>query len=86
MNHNAKQLYEKMVDFRRFAVVLLAVGAYFYLGVVIPSETKVMKDLYMMMAATSGSLAGSVLFFIFSNQCQTRLMEMEEGREYLMKK
>jgi hypothetical protein len=86
MKQNAKQLYEKMVDFRRFAVVLLAIGAYFYLGVVIPSETKLMKDLYIMMAASSAFLAGSVLFFHFSNQCQTKLMEMEEGREYLMKK
>ncbi|EIJ78961.1 hypothetical protein PB1_15424 [Bacillus methanolicus PB1] len=86
MNQNAKKLYEKMVDYKRFAVVLLAVGAFFYLGAVIPSATKVMADLYIKMAATTGFLAGSVLFFILSKQCQTRLMELEEGREYIMKK
>ncbi|UQD52829.1 hypothetical protein C0971_12875 [Bacillus methanolicus] len=86
MNHNAKKLYEKMIDYKRFAVVLLAVGAFFYLGVVIPSATKVMADLYIRMAASTGFLANSVMFFILSSRCQSRLMEMEEGQEYLIKK
>ncbi|MDP4154175.1 MAG: YrhC family protein, partial [Bacillota bacterium] len=33
MKNEAKQLYEKMVDLKRFAVILLAAGVFFYLGV-----------------------------------------------------
>ncbi|MEH7887148.1 YrhC family protein, partial [Bacillus sp. JJ1609] len=29
---NAKQIYEKMVDYKQFATVLLTVGVFFYLG------------------------------------------------------
>ncbi|MFE8703255.1 YrhC family protein [Cytobacillus sp. FJAT-54145] len=82
---NAKELYEKMVDYKRFAMVLLAVGAFFYLGVIIPSE-KPMMDLYMMICASTLLLSGSILFFNFSKQMRKKLMEMEEGEEYLMKK
>ena len=83
---NAKQLYEKMVDYKQFATVLLTVGAFFYLGIIIPSDTKVMTDIYIATGASVGFLAGSFLFFSISKKYRNQLIESEEGQEMLMKK
>ncbi|WP_257985195.1 YrhC family protein [Bacillus sp. T33-2] len=83
---NPKQLYEKMIDFKQYAVVLLAVGAFFYLGTIIPSEIKAASDIYISAGASTGFLVLSILFFFLSKQCQSKLTETEEGQEYLMKK
>lgn len=82
---NAKELYEKMVDFRQYGVILLAAGVFFYLGVIIPSNVKVMKDIYISAGASSGLLLFSVLFFSLSKSCRNKLIDSEEGQEYLMK-
>ncbi|WP_231687933.1 YrhC family protein [Bacillus sp. FJAT-27251] len=81
---NAKKLYEKMVDYRQFGIVLMAVGAFFYLGVILPSVTAVMADKYIAMGASTGFLILSVLSFILAKKCQGKLAETEEGQEYLM--
>lgn len=83
---NAKQLYEKMVDYKQFATVLLTVGAFFYLGIIIPSDTKVMTDIYIATGASVGFLTGSFLFFSISKKYRNQLIESEEGQEMLMKK
>ncbi|WP_246017885.1 YrhC family protein [Mesobacillus subterraneus] len=83
---NTKQLYEKMVDYKQFAIVLLTVGAFFYLGTILPSETKVMTDIYIAAGASTGFLAGSILFFSIAKKYRNQLIESEEGQEWLMKK
>lgn len=82
----AKNLFEKMVDYKRFATVLLAVGAFFYLGVIIPNETRSTADLNIMILSSMSFLAVSILFFIQSKQCQIRLSEMEDDQDMQMKK
>nr|WP_257391908.1 YrhC family protein [Mesobacillus jeotgali] len=82
----ARQLYEKMVDFKQFATILLAVGAFFYLGTIIPSETKVMTDIYIATGASVVFLAVSIVFFSFAKKYRNQLIESEEGQELLMKK
>ena len=79
MEKQTKKIYEKMVDFRQFAVVLLAVGVFFFLGVIIPSDSKSEMDVNIMMIASMSFLALSILFFIQSKQCQLKLMDMEDG-------
>ncbi|MBS8264999.1 hypothetical protein DYI25_11150 [Mesobacillus boroniphilus] len=86
MEMDAKQLYEKMVDFKQYATVLLAVGVFFYLGTIIPSETKIMTDLYIATGASIGFLAGSISFFSIAKKYRNQLIETEEGQEMLMKK
>jgi hypothetical protein len=81
MKDQAKKLYEKMIDFKRFAVVLLAVGVFFYLGVIIPSDTKSEMDQNIMIIASASFMAGSLLFFIQSKQCRTKLLEFEEDEK-----
>lgn len=85
MNKQAKHLYEKMVDFKRFAIVLLAAGAFFYLGVIIPSNSQNTRNVTIMIAASASFIAVSLLFFIHSKQCRERLLELED-QEYLTKK
>jgi Na+/citrate or Na+/malate symporter len=77
-------MYEKMMDYRQFGIVLLAAGAFFYLGVILPSKAAVMADKYIAMGASAGFLILSVLFFKLAKNCQGKLAESEEGQEYLM--
>ncbi|WP_246861214.1 YrhC family protein [Bacillus sp. REN3] len=83
---NAKQLYERMVDYKQFAIVLLTVGVFFYLGVIIPSTTKEMTDIYIATGASVGFLAGSFVFFSLAKKYRNNLIESEDGQDYLMKK
>jgi hypothetical protein len=83
---HAKQLYQKMVDYKRFAIALLAVGAFFYLGVIIPQEAKEAFSLNIMAAASMVFLLGSIYFFSVSKKLRSRLSEMDEGEDFLMKK
>ncbi|TDL77271.1 hypothetical protein E2R56_03590 [Rhodococcus qingshengii] len=81
MDKQTKSLYEKMVDFKQFAVVLLAVGVFFFLGVIIPSDTKSEMDINIMMISSMSFLAVSILLFIQSKQCQLKLMDIENGKQ-----
>jgi predicted MFS family arabinose efflux permease len=79
VDKQVKSLYEKMVDFKQFAVVLLAVGVFFFLGVIIPSDTKSEMDVNIMMISSMSFLALSIFLFIQSKQCQLKLMDMEDS-------
>jgi YrhC-like protein len=79
-----KQLFEKMCDYRNFGIVLLALGSLFYLGSVIPSDGQVMVDKYISVAASSAFLLISIGFFALSKSYRNKLIETDEGQEYLM--
>ncbi|KIY21552.1 hypothetical protein UB32_13145 [Mesobacillus subterraneus] len=82
----AKQLYEKMIDYKQFATTLLAVGVFFYIGTIIPSETTVMTDIYIATGASIAFLTGSILCFAVAKKYRNQLTETEEGQDLLMKK
>ncbi|MBN8200635.1 MULTISPECIES: YrhC family protein [Bacillaceae] len=86
MKNEAKHLFEKMVDFKRFAISMLAVGSFFYIGLIIPDTANTVSDLYIMAGSSSAFLLGSILFFLFSKRCRSKLNETDEGQEYLMRK
>ncbi|MCM3692335.1 YrhC family protein [Neobacillus niacini] len=81
MDKQTKSLNEKMVDFKQFAIVLLAVGVFFFLGVIIPSDFKSEMDVNIMMISSMSFLAVSILFFIQSKQCQLKLMDIEDSSQ-----
>ncbi|MEH7178839.1 YrhC family protein [Neobacillus vireti] len=81
MDKQTKKIYEKMVDLKHFAVVLLAVGVFFYLGVIIPSDLKTEMDLNIMMISCMSFLAFSLFLFIKAKQCQLKLMDMEDHKQ-----
>lgn len=85
MKNQTKLLYEKMIDLKRFAVVLLAAGVFFYLGVILPSDTKTTMDLNIMMIASTSFIAVSLLLFIQVKQCRAKLLELDDNEDYLQK-
>jgi hypothetical protein len=82
VEQHTKKLTEKMADFKRFASILLAVGVFFYLGVIIPSAKSEM-ELNIMMMASMSFLAISIFLFIQAKKCQLKLMDMEEGNDQM---
>lgn len=86
MKNKAKQLYEKMVDFKRFATFSLAVGAFFYIGAILPVHTNSMMDVKVRMIVSAAFIAMSLWLFIEAKSCRSQLLELDEGEEFLMKK
>lgn len=86
MNHSAKHVFEKMVDFKTFGKVLLAVGVFFYLGSVLPSVSKSILETYIMLGASTVFLLTAIIFFLLSKVQYNKLLEMEEGLKYINKK
>ncbi|WP_338451539.1 YrhC family protein [Niallia oryzisoli] len=82
----AKEYYEKMVDYKQYAKVLLAISAFFYLGVLIPTLEKNQMEVMLMMIITTVFLAGAVLFLLRSKSYYKKLLETEEGQDFLIKK
>jgi hypothetical protein len=81
VKQQTKVLYEKMVDFKRFGTVLLAVGIFFYLGVIIPVEAKTELAQNLMVLSSTSFIALSILFFIQYKQCQLKLLEMDDNED-----
>ena len=81
MKQQTKVMYERMVDFKRFGTVLLAVGIFFYLGVIIPVDAKTDFVLNLMVLSSTSFIAFSILFFIQYKQCQLKLLEMDDNED-----
>jgi hypothetical protein len=86
MKIEAKNIYEKMIDFHRFASVLLAIGVFFYFGMIIPQETATAVTKLVSAGGSMIALVLSILFFYGSKKLRKKLEDSEEGQEYLMKK
>jgi hypothetical protein len=81
VNQQHKNLMNKMFDFKRFGMILLAIGVFFFFGVIIPSDSKDPMSLNIMIIASMSFLAGSIFFFIQSKQCETKLTEMDDSQD-----
>ena len=81
MEKTVKDLMEKMVDFKRFAIVLLAVGVFFYLGVIIPTPEKTETNIAVMMMMTSACLGGSIFFFTKAKKLKHKLNELTDNNK-----
>ncbi|WHY55175.1 YrhC family protein [Peribacillus simplex] len=71
-------LRSKMVDFKQFAITLLCVGSFFYLGTILPSGDKAMIGTYVYMGATITFLGMSIVFFSLSKKYKKILAEMDD--------
>jgi YrhC-like protein len=71
-------LRSKMVDFKQFAITLLCVGSFFYLGTILPTGDKSMIDTYVYMGATIVFLGMSIVFFSLSKKYKKILAEMDD--------
>jgi len=81
-----KKLYGKMNDFKRYGFTLLALTAFLYLGVVMPIAGKTLMKTYTLIGGTFILIILSAICFLYSNKCRNRLLESEEGQEYLQNK
>lgn len=79
MDKQAKHLYEKMVDFKRFATIFLAAGVFFYLGIIIPSNQN--NHLNSMCLASISFLVVSIILFTRSKKFSLELLEHEDSQE-----
>lgn len=71
-------LRSKMVDFKQFAITLLCVGSFFYIGTILPTGDKAMIDTYVYMGATIMFLGISIVFFSLSKKYKKILAEMDD--------
>jgi len=74
----ASRMQEKVIDSRRIASILLCIGAFFYLGTIIPAASKTMYQLNGYMMASLLFISMSIICFLFSNKCKRNLAKMEE--------
>ncbi|WP_223591260.1 YrhC family protein [Neobacillus bataviensis] len=86
MEQQSKSLFEKIADFKRFALTLFAFGVFFYLGAIIPYAGKTVTDLTFMINTSISFLAASILFFIQVKRYQLKLLEIEDGHDDFRKK
>ncbi|QPC46977.1 YrhC family protein [Mangrovibacillus cuniculi] len=54
----------KVKDYRHFGIVLLAIGAMFFLGALLPMETRTSTQQLAYMIISFLSLCGSTLYFL----------------------
>ncbi|WP_035322532.1 YrhC family protein [Peribacillus kribbensis] len=69
---------EKMIDFKRYAFLLVCTSVFFYLGVIIPSDGKGLHSNSLLMASTAVFLGLSILFFVLSAKYKGLLADIEE--------
>jgi len=81
MNKTVKDLMGKIADFKRFAIVLLAVGVFFYLGVIIPAPDKTETNIAAMMMMTAACLGGSIFFFTKVKKLKNILNELIDNNK-----
>jgi predicted permease len=78
MNPNVKEIQDKVADYTRFGMVLLAVSVFMFIGVLIPNEGKGMLQLYIIMTTTLSFLGASLYFFQKVNKYKKTLSEVDE--------
>jgi len=78
LNKKLKNLSAKMIDYKRFAITLLCVGSFFYLGTILPTEGKTAFDMNGYMLASVLFLAASIACFLQSSRYKKNLAELNE--------
>lgn len=78
MNKREKKLTAKMMDYRRFAITLLCIGSFFYLGTILPTEGKTMYSMNGYTLASVLFLTMSIICFLQSSKYKKNLTEIDE--------
>ncbi|MGP3609253.1 YrhC family protein [Anoxybacillus sp. PDR2] len=72
-----KQLRAKVNDYKMYSLVLLAIGALFYLGVILPGALEAGKK-PLILIAIAAFLAASIYFLRRSASCRRMLEDEDE--------
>ncbi|MGM9954556.1 MAG: YrhC family protein [Peribacillus sp.] len=81
-NQTAADLRSKMADFKQFAITLLCVGAFFYLGTILPTTGKTDLSTNVYMGATVLFLGLSILFFLISKKYK-KILDESDDQDFL---
>ncbi|MFJ7847303.1 YrhC family protein [Peribacillus sp. NPDC097206] len=81
-NQTASALRSKMADFKQFAITLLCVGAFFYLGTILPTTGKTNLSTNVYMGATVLFLGLSILFFLISKKYK-KILDESDDQDFL---
>jgi hypothetical protein len=73
-----KTLNDKIIDYKRFAFVLVSLSVFLYLGAVLPVEEKTVFKTYMLMGGTVVMLGFSGLFFYQAAKLKRKLTDMDD--------
>jgi hypothetical protein len=80
MNMEMKDLQDKITDFSRFGMVLLAVSVFLFIGTLIPSEDKAVLQTNLMMISTIFFLGIAFFFFRKVASYKKQLIELDEKK------
>ncbi|RIW37624.1 hypothetical protein D3H55_03365 [Bacillus salacetis] len=78
MKNIQKTLNDKIIDYKRFAFVLVSMSVFLYLGAVLPLEEKTLLKTYVLMGGTVVMLGLSGLFFFQAARLKKKLSEMDD--------
>ena len=78
MNNKENKLAAKMKDYKRFAITLLCVGSFFYLGTILPTEGKTLYSTNGYMLASVFFLSASIGCFLQATKYKKDLAEIDE--------
>lgn len=78
MKDKSTNLLAKAKDYKRFAITLLCVGAFFYLGTILPAEGKTIFSVNGNLIASITFLIASILLFLQSSKYKKELAELNE--------
>ncbi|WP_421380025.1 YrhC family protein [Bacillus salacetis] len=78
MKNIKKNLNDKLIDYKRFAFVLVSLSVFLYLGAVLPVEEKTLFKTYMLMSGTIVMLGFSGLFFYRAAKLKKQLADMDD--------
>lgn len=82
MDNKEKELVAKIMDFRRFAITLLCIGSFFFLGTILPAEENTLASTNGYMLASVAFLTASVVCFLQSSRYKKQLAESEQTDTY----
>jgi hypothetical protein len=74
----AKDLQHKIIDYKRYAFILIAVSVFLYIGVLIPNEGKTSLQMVTIMGTTVLFLSVSFLLFRRVIKYKQELSEIDQ--------
>ncbi|WP_456273949.1 YrhC family protein [Bacillus sp. AK031] len=78
MENIKKIINDKIIDYKRFAFVLVSLSVFLYLGAVLPVEEKTLMKTYVLMGGTVVLLAFSGMFFYQAARLKKKLSDMDD--------
>ncbi len=77
MHDKPKMLQEKVVDYKRYAYILLALSVFLFLGLIVPNEAATLNQQKILIGLNICSLVFAAFFHKMAMKCQEQLYREE---------